>query len=138
MITMRLDTSSDAIRLVVNSIYTLLTTDDRVEKESVRVRLYRIGAFSLDVDVFAYVLTRQWHEFLETQAQLLHGIMEILRQSGVSFAFPSQTMYLASDSDSGAQIVVRAPISASETDERAPQENPESKSPRPAALGRAV
>jgi MscS family membrane protein len=36
-------------------------------------------------------------EFLEVQEELNLLIMEIVRQAGTGFAFPSQTMYLARD-----------------------------------------
>ena len=49
----------------------------------------------LDVDVFAYLLARDWNHFLEIQEQLLFGITEIVSRAGTSIAFPSQTTYVA-------------------------------------------
>ena len=34
-----------------------------IDRESVRVRFLRLGAFSLDVDVFAYLHARDWNHF---------------------------------------------------------------------------
>jgi MscS family membrane protein len=61
----------------------------------VRVRFLRLGAFSLDVDVFAYLNARDWAHFLEIQEQLLFSVTEIVNRAGTSIAFPSQTMYVA-------------------------------------------
>ena len=56
---------------------------------------FRLGAFSLDVDVFAYLYARDWNHFLEIQEQLLFGVTEIVSRAGTEIAFPSQTMYVA-------------------------------------------
>ena len=80
------------------TITNLLMEQPSVDSTSVRVRLLRLGAFSLDVDVFAYVSARDWNHFLEIQEELLLRIMETVQQTGAEIAFPSQTMYLATDS----------------------------------------
>ena len=66
-----------------------------IDRQSVRVRFLNLGAFSLDVDVFAYVFARDWNHFLEIQEELLFGVTDIVAKAGTQFAFPSQTMYLA-------------------------------------------
>ena len=58
------------------------------------MRFLRLGAFSLDVEVFAYVFARDWAHFLEIQEGLLLRITEIVSASGTEIAFPSQTMYV--------------------------------------------
>jgi MscS family membrane protein len=62
----------------------------------VRVRFINLGAFSLDVEVFAYVFATDWNQFLEIQESLLFTISDIVQRAGTSFAFPSQTMYVES------------------------------------------
>jgi MscS family membrane protein len=70
----------------------------RVEPSSHRARFVRFGDFSFDLEVFAYVFAPAWPDFLETQEGLLFRVMDIIEASGASFAFPSQTMYVARDS----------------------------------------
>ena len=55
----------------------------------------RLGAFSLDVEVFAYLFARDWTHFLEMQESLLFSVTEIVERAGTQIAFPSQTMYMA-------------------------------------------
>jgi small-conductance mechanosensitive channel len=62
----------------------------------VRVRFIRLGSFSLDVDVFAYLRARDWNHFLEIQEQLLFSVMNVVQEAGTEVAFPSQTLYVAS------------------------------------------
>ena len=65
-----------------------------------RVRFLRLGAFSLDVDVFAYIFARDYNHFLEIQEQLLFSVTELVEAAGTQIAFPSQTMYLANPQES--------------------------------------
>ena len=59
------------------------------------MRFLRLGPFSLDIDVFAYLYARDWGHFLEIQERLLFGVTEIVNRAGTGIAFPSQTMYVA-------------------------------------------
>jgi MscS family membrane protein len=95
---LRYETTPEQIRSVVAGIHKLLADNADTESVSVRVRFLRLGAFSLDVDLFAYVFARDWNHFLETQEELLLGVMEVVQRAGAEIAFPSQTMYLATDS----------------------------------------
>jgi MscS family membrane protein len=100
LLTLRYETTPAQIRTIVVGVRNLLKEQPGVDPNSVRVRLLRLGAFSLDIDIFAYVYAaaRDWNDFLEFQEELLLRIMEIVQQTGAEIAFPSQTMYLATDS----------------------------------------
>jgi len=89
------ETTPERLHQVVDGIRQLLTEHPLVDVSSVRVRFIRLGAFSLDIDVFAYLLARDWNHFLEIQERLLFGITEIISRAGTSIAFPSQTTYVA-------------------------------------------
>jgi MscS family membrane protein len=91
---LRYRTTSAQLRAVVDGIRRLLSEHPSIDRESVRVRFSRIGAFSLDVEVFAYVNTGDWLTFLEIREQLLFGVTEIVETAGTAIAFPSQTMYI--------------------------------------------
>jgi MscS family membrane protein len=91
---LRYETTPDQLRTILDGIRRLLTTHDSVSQESVRVRFIRLGAFSMDVDVFAYVFATDWNQFLEIQEGLLFNIADIVTRAGTGIAFPSQTMYV--------------------------------------------
>jgi MscS family membrane protein len=97
VIGLRYGTDPAQLRAVMAEIRSLLSTHTAIDRGSVRVRFVRFGASSLDVDIFAYVFTRDWNSFLEIQENLLLGVMDIVRKAGVGIAFPSQTLYLAMD-----------------------------------------
>jgi MscS family membrane protein len=92
---LRYETTSEQLHSVVDGIRRLLTEHPLVDLESVRVRFFRLGPFSLDIDVFAYLLARDWNHFLEIQEQILFDLTEIVSRAGASIAMPSQTMYFA-------------------------------------------
>jgi MscS family membrane protein len=89
------ETTPEQLHQVVDNVRELLAGHPAVDPVSVRVRFVSLGAFSLDVDLFAYFLARDWNHFLEMQEQLLFGITEIVSRAGTSIAFPSQTTYVA-------------------------------------------
>jgi len=91
---LRYETSPDQLRKVVDGFRHLLREHPLVDPDSVRVRFIRLGAFSLDVDVFAYIQARDWNHFLEIQETLLFGLTECVTAAGTGIAFPSQTMYV--------------------------------------------
>jgi len=95
MVGLRYETTPQQLRAVVDGIRRLLDEHPSVDRASVRVRFLRLGAFSLDVDVFAYIFARDYNHFLEIQEQLLFGVTELVEAVGAEIAFPSQTMYLA-------------------------------------------
>jgi MscS family membrane protein len=92
------ETTPAQLRAVIDRIRTLLDSYPLVERGSVRVRFLRLGSFSLDIDVSAYLYARDWNHFLEIQEQLLFGVADIVATAGTQFAFPSQTMYVAGTS----------------------------------------
>ncbi len=94
---LRYETTADQLRHVLASLTQLLRDDPRVDPDPARVRFVGFGAFSLDLEVFAYIRTRDFGEFLRIREELLLAIMDTVAASGSSFAFPSQTIYTATD-----------------------------------------
>ncbi len=49
------------------------------------------------MEIFCYILTRDYNEFLAIREDILLRIMDIVDAAGTGFAFPSQTVYLGRD-----------------------------------------
>jgi MscS family membrane protein len=94
---LRYETTPDQLRRVLDEIRRLLRDDPRVDPDPARVRFVGFGAYSLDCELFAYVLTADHGEFLAIREGLLLKIMEIVAACGTSLAFPSQTLYVGRD-----------------------------------------
>lgn len=93
----RYETSPDQLRHLLVKIRELLSSHPMIRMESARVRLIGFGASSLDIEVFAYVETRDRVEFMAVREDILLRIMDLVKESGTGFAFPSQTLYLGRD-----------------------------------------
>jgi MscS family membrane protein len=95
---LRYETTADQLRYVLAEVRKMLYKHPRVESISARIRFIGFGQSSLNLEVFAYVLTADYAVFLQIQEDLLLRIMDIIAASGTGVAFPSQTTYIARDS----------------------------------------
>lgn len=94
---LRYETTPDQLRHVLVSIKRLLLSHPRLDPDPARVRFVGLGAYSLDLEIFAYVTTRDFDEFLAVREDVLLRLMDLVAESGTGFAFPSQTIYGAGD-----------------------------------------
>jgi MscS family membrane protein len=92
-------TTAGQMRSLTDRIQSLLAAHRSVEPGSARVRFFRLGPSSLDIEVVAYLLAVDGGRFLEIQQELLLSIMEAVDASGTAIAFPSQTLYMADRRD---------------------------------------
>lgn len=93
----RCDTSPEQIRYLLVELRSILYAHPKIDPESARVRFVGVGDFQYNLEVFSYVLTSDFNEFLEIQEDLLLRMMDVIEASGSGFAFPSQTVYLGRD-----------------------------------------
>ncbi len=88
------ETTAAQMRQVVEGIRKLMAADPRVETDGSRACFQRLGASSLDIEIFGYVRADTYPEFLAIQEELLLRILEIVEGAGASVAFPTQTVHL--------------------------------------------
>jgi len=94
---LRSESKSDHVRYVLAEIRRLLYSHPKVESASVRVRLIDIAGTSLTLEVFSYILTRDYNEYAAVREDLLLRMLDILEDSGSGLALPAQTLYLGRD-----------------------------------------
>ena len=95
---LRSDSKADHVRFVLAETRRLLYSHPKVESNSVRVRLIDISGSSLSVEIFSYILTRDYNEYAAVKEDLLLRMLDIVEDSGGSLALPSQTLYITRDS----------------------------------------
>jgi MscS family membrane protein len=95
---LRFETSPDQLRYVLAECRKLLYEHPKVETGSARIRFAGLLESSLSLEVFSYVLTKDFAEFTAIREDLLLRIMDIVSESGTAFAFPSRTLFLGKDS----------------------------------------
>ncbi|MEO8054887.1 MAG: mechanosensitive ion channel family protein [Acidobacteriota bacterium] len=91
------ETTAAQMQAVLDACRKRLASNPRVESATARVRFRKLSAYTLDVEVFAYLLVPDWAAFLAAQEELLVSLMHAVEEAGSGFAFPTQTTYLASE-----------------------------------------
>lgn len=94
---LRYETTPDQLRHVLVEIRSMLYAHPRIDPAPARIRFVEFGAYSLDLEIFAYVRTTDYDDFLAVREDVYLRIMDIVAAAGSGFAFPSQTTYLAAD-----------------------------------------
>ena len=94
---LRYETSPEQLRYVMAKLQEMLLGHPKVSPDWLHVRFGGFGAYSLDVAVFAYIRTRDWLTYRAIREDINLRIMDIVKEAGTSFAFPSQTAYFGRD-----------------------------------------
>jgi MscS family membrane protein len=108
LIGVRYETTPEQIRFLLARMREILLAHPRVTDDPARVRFVGFGAYSLDLEVFAYVDTADWSELLGIREDIYLRFMDAVSEAGTSFAFPSSTMYLGKDEGLDADEARRA------------------------------
>jgi MscS family membrane protein len=87
---LRRDTSPDQVRKVLDAIQRILTENPIIEVGPLPVRFIGAGQYSLNVEIFAYIRTANYDEFLKIQQDLLLKIMDEISAAGTALALPAQ------------------------------------------------
>jgi MscS family membrane protein len=99
---LRYGTTTDQLRWVLNRVHTLLEERTDIETGSARIRLVAFAARAIELELFAYVLTPDWMQFLAIREELLLQIATIIESSGTGFAQP-----IAFDGPDGAPLFLQ-------------------------------
>jgi MscS family membrane protein len=94
---LRYETTPEQLRYVMAKLREMLLGHPKVSPDTLHVRFDGFGAYSLDVEMFAYIRTPDWLEYRAIREDINLRIMDIVKEAGTSFAFPSQTAYLGRD-----------------------------------------
>jgi MscS family membrane protein len=97
MIGVRYETTPDQLRFLLVELRRMLLGHPEIAADPVRARFVEFGAYALDIEVYCYVKTEDWNEFVAIREDIFLRIMDIVEQSGTGFAFPSQTIYTGDD-----------------------------------------
>ena len=99
---LRYETTPAQLRDALERLRRLLREHPRISPDPLRVRLVSFGAYSLDVEVVAFVATTDLEEFLAVREEIYLKMMDEVAAAGTGFAFPSQTLYMSRDRRAGA------------------------------------
>jgi len=84
VIGLRCETKPAQVRQVLLHLRELLLRHPRIDRDTVRVRLIGFESSSFKVELFAYVTTRDWEEFLGIREDILLQVMEVIDRGGAT------------------------------------------------------
>jgi len=93
ILNLRRDTTSDQLLKVLSSLAEILRGHRKVETGPLPVRFVGVGAYSLDIEIVAYVMTPDYDEFLALQQELLLKMLQAVEQAGTALAVPLQESF---------------------------------------------
>ena len=94
----RYETDPAAVLRIVEQVREYLIGHEKVlDQMALRVSFAGYGTYSLDLDVFTYVMSADLTEFVSLQEELLMGVGDIVRANGSAFAVPANVTYLGRD-----------------------------------------
>jgi MscS family membrane protein len=88
------DSTPAQLQAGVAAIREVLRGDERISQDFMLVNFTDFGPSSLDIFVYAFTLTTRWDEYMQIREELLLEFMRRFEQLGLSFAFPSQSLYI--------------------------------------------
>ena len=94
---LRYDLSPDHVRYVLQQLREVLTRHPKLDETSARVRLLKLGENAIEAEIYGYILTREYREFLAVQEELILQAMDVLEASGAAVALPTQTTMVTRD-----------------------------------------
>ncbi|MCK0472921.1 mechanosensitive ion channel family protein [Halalkalibacter sp. APA_J-10(15)] len=93
-------TPREKLERCVKKIEQLLYDHEEVDKELIIVRFSEFNDSSLDIYIYFFTKSIVWLEWFATKEDINFKIMNILKEEGVSVAFPSRSIYMErSDGD---------------------------------------
>lgn len=94
---LRYETSPDQLRYLLVELRKLLLSHPKVAADPLRVRFAGFGVHSLDVEVFAYIMSSDYSEFVAIREDIYLRVMQVVEASGAKLAVPSVVHYNTRD-----------------------------------------
>jgi MscS family membrane protein len=90
----RYGTTAEQLRSILTGIQRLIAENSKIDTASSRVRLVNFGERAVEIELFAYVLTTDFSEFLAIREDLLLQAVAVVESSGSGFAQPTEFVYI--------------------------------------------
>jgi MscS family membrane protein len=90
ILNLRRNTTPAQVRTLLQSITELVKDNPKFQTGPMPVRFIGIGTYSLDIEIFIYVLTLNGDEFNKIQQDLFLSIMDAVEAAGTALAVPTQ------------------------------------------------
>ena len=90
---LRRETTPDQLRFTLVKMRELLYAHPMIDPDPARVRLVGFGSNALEVEIFAYVRTQDYNEFMAVREDVYLRMLDLLAESGTGLALPSLRLH---------------------------------------------
>ena len=94
------DTDPEKLQKFCEKIRELILNHPLTKKEGFHVYFNSMGDFSLNILLYVFFVVPTWQDELKAKHELLSSILTLGNDMGVEFAFPTQTIHLANETNS--------------------------------------
>ena len=91
---LRYGTNTQQLKQILDAVRERLAQDPKIEQASARIRLINFGERALELELFAYMLTADFAEFLALREGLFLEVASIVEAAGSAFAQPTEFIYV--------------------------------------------
>lgn len=88
------DTPPELIEVFVEGLRELVRNHQITRKDYFEVHLNELGESSLQIIFYIFFECKTWSEELKARHEVLIGVLELAKELGVRFAFPTQTLHI--------------------------------------------
>jgi MscS family membrane protein len=106
---LRYDLSAEHLRFVLEQLREILSQHPKVDRETARVRVLKLGEYAIEVEIYGYIVVPTYAEFLRVQEELILQVMDTLERTGATVALSSQSMVINGDPWPGPKRATVAP-----------------------------
>jgi len=93
------DTTPEQMDAAIRGIEEILQKHPGVDQSYRLVKFDEFADSSLSIFLYYFTASKVWEEYLQVRQEVNLAIMHLLEELGLSFAFPSRTVYLHQDTD---------------------------------------
>jgi len=93
------DTPPDVLEVFLKGLEQIILAHPQTKNDPYYVRLRDLGASSLDIMFRAWINTGSFAEEVKVREELIFSVLRLGEKLGVSFAFPSTSLYVESTPD---------------------------------------
>lgn len=81
------------MRDVLDGIRELIEQHEFIDEESSRVRFLEFGEYAQEIELYVYIKTRDFAEYLQHREDINLSIADIIEASGTQLVVPTRTTY---------------------------------------------
>ncbi len=97
-------TDPDRIQAFVEGVRAIVRANDQMRHDYYIVELHSFGDFALNIMVYTFIGASSWNEELRTRHIFNLDIIRLAQELQVGFAFPTQTLHVASQVEGAAEV----------------------------------